>query len=235
MPSEQETRTVTLPISGKVAVIQEGDGYDDLRILKKNKLPYQTVPDYIAAAVQSLDGDENVRRDQILALFVPDQEFLSIEIFRLKYGDTFTFEMTCKCGEKCTQSFDLSKLTYTPPPDCAISSDPTLSEMLPRSQKMAVVGMFTGKKEQIVLDLMFAGTPDINQSDYLALRSLGGQTDFTYADVAALKPKDHQVIRKLRSKLICGYDTTLIATCPECGEKTSFNLLMHPNFLLPAA
>lgn len=198
-------------------------------------MQFQSMPDYVAAAVQSLDGNDNVSREDILALLVPDQEFLLIEIYRLKYGDIFDFGFTCgECGHDGPQSADLSKLDMLSPPVTDNPKDPTLTVTLQRSGWIAVVGMLTGKKESLILELMMNANPDVNQADFQALRSLNGKTDFTYHAVASLKPLDHKEIRRARKLLIAGYDTRITAKCPGCGARVTFNLLMHPNFLLPA-
>jgi hypothetical protein len=232
---ERETKEIVLPISQKKVVIREGDGYSYRALIKRNKRIFESIYDYMASMVVSIDGKENINRENVLKLLLPDQEYLSIEIYRICYGDVFEFQFTCPaCGKTNEQEFPLDKLEFMPLKEGLTGPDPIINITLPRSKKTAIVGMLTGEKELELLQQAITTGMDLNQGDYKALRSFDGGVDFSYEDILKLPLADHKAIRKARNKLICGYDPTAIVTCPNCEEQASVNILMHSDFLLPA-
>lgn len=232
---ERDTKDITLPISGRVVVIREGDGYSTRALLKKNKRIFESIYDYLASMCVSIDGKEEVTSEDILHILAPDQEYLSIEIYKHCYGDIFEFDFTCpSCVKTHPHKVPLNKLDYIPLGEGLTGPDPVISITLPRSQKTAIVGMLTGEKELELLQQAATTGVDLNQGDLKALRALGGETDFSYEDVVVLKLADHKAIRVARKRLICGYDPTINVICPECEEKFALNILMHRDFLLPA-
>lgn len=232
---DRETRDIALPISGKKIVIREGDGYSTRALLKKNKRIYDSVFDYLASMVVTIDDRPNISRSDVLKLLSPDQEFLSLECYRLNYGDVFEFDYMCpSCGKESEQSVPLDQLSFVPLSSDLKGPDPIINITLPRSKKTAIVGMLVGEKELELINLANTNGLDFNQSSLKALRALDGQTDFTYEDVINLPLADHKAIRKARKKLICGYDANVIVKCPECEEESVINILMHRDFLLPA-
>lgn len=232
---DRETRDIALPISGKKIVIREGDGYSTRALLKKNKRIYDSVFDYLASMVVTIDDRPNISRSDVLKLLTPDQEFLSIEAYRLNYGDDFEFEFSCpSCDAESDQIVNLTKLTFIELSKELTGPDPIINITLPKSKKTAVVGMLTGEKELDLLMLAATTGPDINQASFKALRALDGEIDFSFEDVIVLPLADHKAIRKARKKLICGYDTNISVTCPKCEESFVMNILVHRDFLLPA-
>ena len=232
---ERDTREITLPISGKRIVIKEGDGYSTRALLKKNKRIFESIYDYLASMCVSIDDKPGVRTQDILKLLAPDQEYLSIEIYKLCYGDIFDFDFTCPaCGETKPQEVPLDKLEFIPLKEGLTGPDPVITIDLPRSKKKAIVGILTGEKELELLEQAATTGVDLNQGDFKALRALGGEINFSYEDVVRLKLIDHKAIRKARQQLICGFDPTVNVVCPECEEKFQINVLMHRDFLLPA-
>jgi len=229
--------TVILPISHKEVVIQEGDGYLDRILLKKNKRVFEVMPEYLAAHVVSIDGRGEIKEKDILDLLVPDQEWLAVELYKLKYDQIMELTFGCPhCGHVDTdKGLDLGKLEVIPVPEGAVGPDPTFEVVLPRSGKKARIGFLDGHKERFLMELEAStgGDIDLNQADFKALRELDGVSVFSYEDVAMLPPKDHAVIRRARKKLICGYDTNVIVECDSCGRKTVINILTHRDFLLP--
>jgi hypothetical protein len=232
---EREIREITLPISGKKLVIREGDGYSFRALIKRNKRIFESIYDYLASMVVSIDGREGIRKDDILKLLLPDQEYLSIEIYRLCYGDIFDFDFSCpSCSKNSHQEFPLDKLDFTPLGEGLSGPDPVITIMLPRKKISVIVGMLTGEKELELLQQAATTGADLNQGDFKSLRAMDGEIDFSYEDVIKLKLADHKEIRKARNRLICGYDATAIVTCPECEEQTTINILLHRDFLFPA-
>jgi hypothetical protein len=229
-----ETREITLPISGKVIVIKEGNGYAFRALIKRNKRIFESIYDYLASMVVSIDGRPAGKTD-ILKLLLPDQEYLSIEIYKLCYGDIFDFEFACpSCGKVSQQEFPLDKLEFVPLADGLTGPDPIITVSLPRRKVQVIVGMLTGEKELTLLQQAATTGADLNQGDFMALRAFDGSIDFSFEDVIKLKLADHKEIRKARNKLICGYDTTAIITCPKCEEQSAINILLHRDFLFPA-
>jgi len=229
---QREKKTVTLPVSKKEVEIQEGDGYTERALLKKNKRVYETIPFYIAASVLSLDGKEKVEAKDIQELLVPDIEALLIEIYKLNHGSELWFEHQCQvCGKTSDVMVDLEELGFRELPEGIEGPDPTLDLTLPRSKKKAVIGCLKGKQETTLLDMQFAGHLDLNQADFQCLRSLDGDPNFSYEDVIKLPLADHKAIRRTRRNLISGYDVDVEITCPKCDSKDQVNILMQRDFL----
>lgn len=232
---EREDKEVTLPISGKRIVIREGDGFSTRALLKKNKRIFESVYDYIASMCVSID-DKPASKEAILKLLVPDQEYLSIEVYKHCYDEIFDFDFTCPSCEKTNpQKVPLNNLEFKQLVGNFSGPDPVITLKLPRSGKTAVIGMLTSEKELELLQQAATTGPDLNQGDFKALRSLDGKIDFSFEDVIRLKLADHKAIRKARKQLICGYDTNVNIKCPDCEEDFTINILMHPDFLLPGA
>jgi hypothetical protein len=230
-----EEREITLPISKKKIIIKEGDGYSFRALIKKNKRMFESVYDYIASMVMSIDGRGNIKKDDVLKLLLPDLEYLSIEVYKLCYGDIFEFDFVCpECGEEKPQEVPLDRLEFHALPEDLSGVDPVITITLPRSGKSAVVGMLSGEKELELMQGMITAGPDMNQGDFRCLRGLDGSVDFSYEDVIRLPLADHKAIRKARKRLICGYDPTVIITCPSCEEKSALNIMLHKDFLFPA-
>lgn len=235
---DNERRELILPVSQMPAVIRETDGYVDKTAFRKRFTEARY--DYLASITDSIGNDERIGTAKILALLVPDQEYIAIEQYKLNYGDIFRFTFYCPVcghGDSQRQAVDLSKLELRPiTPESTGSPDPTLRVLLPRSDQYAEVGMLTGEKELTILKAReSAGFPDMNLSDHACLRTLNGSTDFTYEDIIHMKGRDKLAIREAREKLIAGYDTMILVTCPDCGFKMRMNMLEHQHFFLPGA
>jgi hypothetical protein len=235
LSADFETREIILPISEKIAVITEGDGKSDRQLFRGSKPRFKVMYEYLAALTVSIGDITYVDEKQIKNLLVPDQEFLAVEIFRLNYDDVFEFTFTCPaCATQSDQAADLRKLEMRDvSKESSGAPDPIICVTLPRSGKVAEIGMLDGHKESVILGQLNAGELDVNQSDFLCLRKLDGSSDFSYEDVVVLKKKDHQVIRSTRQKLVAGYDTHVVIPCPSCGVRARINLLTHPDFLYP--
>lgn len=229
------TEEITLPVSQLNAVIMEGDGYSDRLLLKRNRRIDQLIPDYLASMTQSIGAKQGVTRDDIQDLLLPDSEYLAVKIFRLNYGDIFDFRYRCSgCNKTQPGEFPLKDLPFIElPPEFQGNPDPTVSLILPKAGVPAVVGMLNGHKEELLTNQAAESGLDLNQADYQCLRSIDGRTEFSFEEVIRLKKADHKAIRKARNKLITGYDTTIIACCGICETKTSINMLLHKDFLLP--
>lgn len=232
---EKLTNTIALPISSKEVTIKEGDGYSDKILLKKNKKLYETYPEYLASLIVEIDGKERVSKKDVLDLFAPDQEYLAIECYKLNYGNDFRFMFTCPtCEHPEEHSIDLEKLEFKDLPDELKSTDPIVEGTLPRSRRRVTVGMLNGHQEALLLEQIISGpVVDSNQSAFQAIRFLDGSRDFSYEDVINFVQADLREIRRLRRKLLCGYDTEVVVKCSECGEKSSINLMTSRDFLLP--
>jgi hypothetical protein len=228
-----ETKEVILPVSKKTVVLKEGDGYTERNLIKNNKKLYQTVPHYIVASIESIDGGEKPSVKDVQNLLVPDIEALLIEIFKLNNGSEFLFEYVCQsCGKEVEVGIDLDTLEFRKLKDgLEESTDPTIALRLPRTGKTVEVGCLTGKKETILMDLQASGVLDLSQGDYQCLRSIDGSKDFSYEDVVKLPLGDHRAIRRARRNLVCGYDVDVSVTCPECDAKEVINILMQRDFL----
>ena len=232
---EKLTNTITLPISGKEVIIKEGDGYSDKILLKKNKKLYETYPEYLASLIVDIDGRERINKRDVLELFAPDQEYLAIECYKLNYGNEFKFVFTCPaCENSEDHSVDLENLEFQDLPDELKSTDPVIEGVLPRSKRRVTVGMLNGHQEALLLEQMISGpVVDSNQSAYQAIRFLDGSKNFSYEDIINLVQADLREIRRLRKKLLCGYNTEIVVKCSECGDKSSINLMTSRDFLLP--
>ena len=198
MYKNQLTKTFNLPYSKTSVEITEGDGYGDRLFTQKGKRTFEVIPDYIALVVNKLGDIVKPSRDQILDLVVPDQEWISIENYKLNYGDILRLNNLCpRCGDPIVTVQDLSKLEIIPAP-----KDPLVRFTLTRTGLKAAVGFLTGHQEQLLLSLEASGNSDPNQADFLALRELDGKPP-TYEDVINLPQRDHMDIREARAKLIC--------------------------------
>lgn len=228
-----ETKSLIFPVCGEQVVITEGDGYADKALLKKGKKFYEAVNDYLASLTVSMGGITKVTGEHITDLLSPDHTFLQIECFKLNYGD-FDFEHYCgECGKSTPQSVPLDTLEFKPLPPDLTSTDPTITITLPRSKQKAVIGMLSARKENELIQQIVSSGIDLNRADFLSLRSLNEDPDFSYEDVIKLPLLDHKTIRKTKKRLNCGYDTSIRITCPECDAVAVINLLTHRDFLLP--
>lgn len=228
-----DTRTFTLPVSGLEAVIREGDGYSDRLLLKKNTKTSDAVYDYLASLVVSLGGKSPVVASDLMDLYAPDTEFIMIECHKLNYGDVFDFTHTCpSCNFEERKGIPLLKLEYKSLPKSLQKPEPLVEIVLPKSGKRAVIGMLNGHKESLLLEQNRTTGLDLNKSDEMRVRSLDGAVP-TYEEVARLKLADHKAIRTAARQLVCGYDSRIRVICSSCGEAMTFNIFMHPDFLLP--
>ena len=232
---EKLTNTITLPICQKAVTIREGDGYSDKILLKKNKKLYETYPEYLASLIVDIDGKERIKKKDVLDLFAPDQEYLAIECYKLNYGTDFRFLFICPaCEHEEEHVVDLEKLEFKELPVEFQSTDPVVEGKLPRSGKRVTIGMLNGHQESLLLEQIIAGpVVDTNQAAFQAIRFIDGSRDFSYEDVINFVQADLREIRRLRKKLLCGYDTEVVVKCPDCGEKSSINLMTSRDFLLP--
>jgi hypothetical protein len=232
---ELSTTRIVLPVSKLEAEIVEGDGYSDRLLLKRNKRIDQLIPDYLASMTKSLGAKKGVSRDDIQDLLLPDSEYLAVETYRVNYGELFDFRYRCSgCNKTIPGDFKLEDLPFMElAAEFQGNPDPTITITLPKSKRVAVVGMLNGHKEELITNQAAQTGLDLNQADYQSLRSLDGNTEFSFEDVIRLKLADHKAIRKARNKLLTGYDTTIIACCGICETKTSINMLLHKDFLLP--
>ena len=230
-------KELILPISQHVVVIREGDGFATKLLLKRGKRGSETIYDYLASFIVTLDGMEKISAKELKDLLVPDTEYLAIECHRFNYGERFEFDLTCPyCSELTHNAINWATVEYIPlSSDSSGPPDPIVTITLPRSGCVCDIGMLNGHKEAILLNQEASGGLDLNQGDYLSLRSIDGSKSFTYEQVVKLPLLDHYEIRKARKKLVCGYDTRVIVLCPSCGERTRVNLLMHRDFLAPGA
>ena len=237
MSFEYEQRELTLPISGYPVTIQEGSGFATRLLLKRGKRGSETIFDYLASLTVSLNGQTKVSAKFLKDLLVPDHEYLAVECHRLCYGDDFEFDVTCPyCSEVTHNTFNWGDVDFIPiSPESSGPPDPTITVTLPRSGSIVEVGILNGHKEAILLNQESTSGVDLNQGDYLSLRSMDSSDGFSFEEVTKLPLADHYAIRKARKKLICGYDTRVVILCTSCGERTRLNLLMHRDFLAPGA
>jgi hypothetical protein len=223
-------KTVTLPVSQREAVIREGDGYAE-RILygDLDKLAAR-LPDYWAHLTERIGDARPIKREHILELLVPDQEFLAVEIHRLNYGDELELRTSCSCGATDYGTIDLGKLPLIPLPEAATPPDPEWTITLPRTGDQVVFGFTTTAQE-----IEETETPgvDPNRFDFRAVRRLGSNDDPSYEDVLHLPLADKRALRRAIASKRCGYDVVVESTCAKCGRGTSLNLLQDPGFLLP--
>ena len=230
-------KELILPISQHVVVIREGDGFATKLLLKRGKRGSETIYDYLASFIVSLDGLEKITARGLKDLLVPDNEYLAVECHRFNYGERFEFGLTCPyCSELTQNAINWGTVEYLPlSTESSGPPDPIVTITLPRTGSIVEVGMLDGHKEAILLNQESSSGIDLNQGDYLSLRSIDGSKSFSYEQVLKLPLADHYEIRKARKQLICGYDTRVIVLCPSCGERTRVNLLMHRDFLAPGA
>lgn len=222
----------------RMTVVQ-GDGSANAILLAKNKRMFEVTPRYLAHLTRSIGARTNIEEKDILDLAVADMEWALVENYRAHYGDILDFEdMPCPnrdCRKAADHSLDLGKLEVIQlPVELRDSEDPTITETLPKSGFSATVGMLNGHRERLLLSQQASGKIDPNQADFQALRELNGSKDFYYEDVVALPLLDHKVIRQMRRRLICGYNTVADFECAYCGHTWSLNFLTQRDFLLPA-
>jgi hypothetical protein len=223
-------KTVTLPVSGKTALIREGDGYAEELLFRHEEKLHQALPDYWAYLTLKLGDKEKPDRDDILDLFVPDQRLLAIEIHRLSYGDELELESPCPfCGRAAALSVPLDKLEFTPLPEGLEPGDPTWSVKLPRSGKTVTLGFIRGREDLEDAETGF----NPNRFDFKAVRAIAGEERVRYEAIRSLPLMDKKVLRREIAKMRVGYDTTVNVTCPAqgCGKRYTVNVLTDPGFL----
>ena len=226
-----EQREVVLPIGGQKVTIKEGDGYATRVLLKRNKKMFEVMSDYLALFTVSIGSLKKVTFAHILDLFVPDQDFLSVECYKLNYGDIFNFnEMCLSCGKESEHTFPLDNMKFTKPK--IESNDPTVTVTLPRTKKQVKLGLLTGHKEAVIMSQIETGI-DVNQSEFQSIREIDGSSVFTYEDVLHLPLADHKALGKARKELFCGYDANVKIECPLCSAPSIINVLVHRDFLFP--
>lgn len=224
-----ETREITLPASGKVARIREGDGHAD-RILFENRAGlHEALPSYLAYLVTELDGNP-VERDDILGLLVPDRRFLQIECSRLNYGDELKLRDACmSCGEVHDWEVNLAELDVIALPDGVAPGDPTREVTLKRSGHRVTFGFLTAR------DAMHndgAEKFDPIRIAHQAIRSMDGAERPSYEKVKALPLADHAQLREAMANFSVGYDTSVTFTCPNAGKKVTKDIAQDSGFLL---
>ena len=127
MSIELETRDITLPVSGLLVTIREGDGFSDRVLLKKIRRLHEAVHDYVASLTVSIGDNTKVTARDIKNLLVPDQEYLVVECFKLNYGDQFEFNFHCpSCEHEEAQAVDLNELEMRPLPEGTSGPDPVI-------------------------------------------------------------------------------------------------------------
>jgi hypothetical protein len=234
-----DERTVTLPVSGDVVIVKESDGYSEKsfrQALKRSTRVTDCIPDYLAALVKSVNGKGGVTKSDILGMLFYDSRFLTIEAYRVGYGDEFTFQNVCaSCGAVNKHMVDLSTLHLEPlPKGSSGGKDPLFDLTLPRCKKKCKIGYNDGHKEKIISDAIAAsGVYDGNQGDYLAVRQLEGCDPVTYEDIIKLAGRDHKAIRDKQKAITCGYDTSVVVSCESCGAKDLVDITMSRDFLFP--
>lgn len=222
-------KDITLPVSGYQARIQEGDGHAE-RILYSSTdgvALIEALPDYWAYLTVELNGNKP-DRGNILALTVPDQHYLAIEIWKLSYGDDLELSGNCpNCGAGLDAVVDLSKLELIPLPKDAEQPNPTWEIKLPRTGKKAVIGYVTGEQE---MEDVHNEDFDPNRLSFKIVKTLSGK-EASYEEIANLPLQDHKVIRKAAKSKSCGYDTDINYRCNKCKKTSTINLLADPGFL----
>lgn len=227
-----ETRKLLLKLSGIPVVLEEGSGYTTRRILRRNLKLYELVTESVAASVKKLGEVTSVTPQHINELFMQDIDFLSVEAYRLNYGDDFVFKHQCFfCSFQDSYSLPLGEMEFKLPV-CGGLPDPTVSITLPKTKKQIVMGLLTGENEALLM-AGSSGQVDIIQGDFLSVRSIDGAPGFDFSDIAALPLSDLLYMRRARADLECGYDPNVDITCTKCGEKNTINVFAHRDFLFP--
>lgn len=226
---------ITLPISKKVVTIRESNGHMDNILTQRGKDIYTILCEYMAALVLSIDGRKGISKKDIMDLCVFDIEAINLKRFVLTYGDDFRFDNACgSCGAESSHSVNLSNVVVKEiDPNFLPIDDPVIKLILPRTKKAVTVGILNGHKQLILSNQLLSGKVDLNQADYLAIREFDGSPSFSYEEIVSLPSADHRAIRAARGQLIGGYDTVVSWVCPSCANHSSFNLLMHRDFLFP--
>ena len=230
------TQEVTTPLGNVSVVLKEGNGYNDRILLKKNKRLHQVLPEYLNSLIASIDG-EPIKLDAVMNLLVPDYEFLLVEAYKVNYGTELEFMNVCSiCGQLNKHSIDISELPMLPLPEDIVSGpDPYVDVVLPRTKRRARVGFLTVKSDMILNEQMAAGgAVDLNQGDFLSLRTLEGCDTVTYEAVIKLPLMDHKAIRKARRSLKAGYDPLVSLVCESCQNYDVTNILGLRDFLFPS-
>jgi hypothetical protein len=219
-------KTIVLPISNYVAAIREADGYADRLLFSKRNNFTKAYPEYWAHCCKELDGKKPTAAD-ILNLLLPDQNFLSIEIFKLSYGDNLDLETVCLgCGKEIGVTVDLSKLVLRPLPDNATPPNPEWEFKLPKSGKKVKYGYTTLSQEFEDANAVFNPTRDL----FKHIRSIDGKPPI-YTDLEKIQSSDLKALRKTMLKKATGYDSMVDVTCVHCSKEVQVNILLDPGFL----
>ncbi len=245
---DRQSVTVTTPIGGHEAVLQEVIGPQERKLLRdiQELALHRAHLNYLQQMITSFDGiqkpppqeEEATERfeSEVRRVYVPDQEFLLIEACKLVWLDgIWEFRYQCwnpKCRKVSQQTYDLKTLKLRAlPEDVPDKTNPTVEVVLPRTKKKAVVGLITTKQELELMDeAADTGETNLIRSDFMALRSLNGRTDFPYSEVEYLPNADKKALRQAKQKLLCGYNTMFQVMCPHCNTAASLNMLMRQDF-----
>ncbi|MGB6068324.1 MAG: hypothetical protein WBG50_26240 [Desulfomonilaceae bacterium] len=236
MDYQHITKTVTLPACGLEAVVREPDGIAEDIIHQGLEKIQEALPKFWAYCTVRIGDKEKVRDKDVLDLFMPDINFLGIEIFRLTtpqdddmLRDRLLLTGICPhCGKPEKYQVNLGGLDLMPLPDGADPRDPEFDFTLPRSRHLVRFGYLRGRDDLASGD---RGGFDLKGIEMAAIRSINGSPKFGRRDINQWPYADHRALRDEMEAKQCGYDTR-VRFVHECGKSVVSNLLTDPSFVL---
>jgi len=221
-----QTKSIVLPISNSVCIIQEADGFADKILFSKKFNLHKTYPDYWAYCTKTIDGKKPTAQD-IKRLLIPDQQYLAIEIYKLSYGDEMELKTACTaCGKPIGVTVNLAELEIRPLPEGANPPDPSYEVKLPRTKRKVTFGYITYEKDMDDVDSDYNPTRTV----FKFIRSIDGQPP-VYEEVQKLPVRDLKYLREAMLTKATGYKTTVDVKCSHCDKEIEVNILVDVSFL----
>jgi hypothetical protein len=209
---------------------------EEEEILAAKNMPVVKKMNKILTACTKAVGEFRDRQkiEQIIPdLTQGDRIFLLFAIRRVSLGDQMPFSAECpECKHKAHVSLDLSELESKPMPDPKIR---VYEVVLPRTKKVVIMKVLTGRGEEAVSKAAVAGKDVISQAILSRVESLDGKP----ADLKALKAlplMDRNALRDAWQDREGGVDTAVKIQCPECERDFESEVdLGDRNFFMPSA
>jgi hypothetical protein len=228
----EATRTIKLPVSGKEAVIRAADGYAENILIRGMENLGRAYPQYWASLTEQLGDKIKPTTEDILKLYVPDQQFMAIENYRHTMGDIINLKTEDpKTGKPESFQVDLSKLDLKRLADGVDPDELEFEVILPATGYVVRWGLITGKQEQAELDIEGF---DPTRMQFYAIRSVNGNKDVKLRDVMSWPLRDHKALREsiAADENRLGYDTR-VRFKHKSGRESVVNILLNPSFLMP--
>lgn len=219
--------TITLPVSGKTAVVSGMRGKHEDLLTSERKMSTGEAVNTILADCTLLD-DKAVLPSDVLALTSPDRAMLLLEIRRQSFGDSLTAHLTCQsCQKPFSVTVDLSATEVIPVPagytaegfSCTIHDTAIVFDYLDGNGEKTLLTV----KDDLFTALMA-----------VRLKSVQGVHANDHKKwLRELPIIQRQALRKAMEKTECGPELTKQADCIHCNAENSFQVQGERDFFFP--